>query len=365
MKTITYPIPYEIVGTTTRMTRPRWFQVADEVELELREVDSIRTLEVVRANFSWPTKGIPGQGDFNEDNPRHRINPPASLRAFEGNLYAPVGKFSVNRQAGKTTDEFEVAKPEDITRGPGNFEYALAQPFERLYKLEAQHRNNLFSKYQYGRLKPLDQLKLSGDSEAKARQQRDREILTAKDDLASYLIIDGELWRALHSEPVISVSTIGETVDIKIVSTTEISADRTDYFNLTQLDDCLEFVGSKFPGQRVRQQFSDLVILAPEALTFDGEADAVVRTARNVERAIGRGAAWIEGDFQVAFDKVHKLVWNLEEGQPDDFAEALQRLDGTWDDEGLTSTAKDSRHELKATLSRWEMRPIRRTGPRP
>jgi hypothetical protein len=364
MATIIYPIPYETVGVTTRMTRPRWFQVADKVELEIREVDSIQTLEAARANFSWPTQGLPGQGDYNEDNPRHQINPRAALRVFEDSLYAPVGKFSSFKYADRELEEPETAKPDDITKALGSFEYVLAQPFERLYKREAEHGENLFSKYQYGKLKTLDQLKLTGDSEVRARKERDEEIAAANNDLASYLVIDDDLWRKLQTEPVIAVSTIGNTVDIKLVAGVDVGADRTDYFSLSQLEECLEFAEMKYPGQRVRQQFSDLTVIAPEAFSFDGEADAVVRTARNVDRAIGRGAAWIEGEFQVAFEKVHKLVWNLEKGQPDDFAEALQKLDDTWDDEGLTSVARDGRQLLKLALSRWEMRPIRRSGPR-
>lgn len=365
MTTITYQIPYETVGMTGRMTRSRWFQVSDKVELDIREIDSILTLEAARANFSWPTQGLPEQGDFNENNPRHQINPGACLRVYEDSLYAPVRKFSTFRYRDSKMEGPETAKPEDLTEALGSFEYALVHPFERMYRRQEQHGENLFSKNLYGRLKTLEQHKLTGDSEVKAKQARDEAIAAAKEDLASYLVISGELWRKLSTEPVIAVSTSGENVDIKIVAEAEISADRIDYFNLSQLDECLEFVETKFPGKRVRQQFSGLTVITPEAFTFDGEADAVVRTARNVERAIGRGAAWIEGDFKIAFDRVHSLAWRLEEGKPDDFAEALQKLDDTWDDEGLTETAKESRHDLKSTLSRWEMRPIRRVGPRP
>jgi hypothetical protein len=361
MAIISYPIPYETVGVTGRMTRPRWFQVSDKMELEVREIEGIESLEVARANFSWATQGLPGQGDYNEDNPRHRINPTSSISLFEDRLYAPVRKFSANRYQDEEAANL-IAKAADIGPSIGSFEHVLAQPFERLYREQERHNGNLYSKHRYGSLKSLDQLRLTGDSEVKAKQARDEAISAAKDDLSAYVVIDGDLWRRLFTEPVIALTTISNIVDIKLVLGTDVGADKTDYFNLNQLDECLEFVETKYPGYKVRQHFSDLSVMTPEAFTFDGEADAVVRAARNVDRAIGRGAAFLEGEFQTAYDALHDLVWNRRDRDAEEFATALENLNDTWTDEGLTSVARESRSLLQLAMTRWDMRPIRKSS---
>lgn len=354
MSTVIYPIPYETLGVTGRMTRPRWFQVSDQVELEIRDVELLENLEVARANFSWETQGLPGQGDSNEDNPRHRINPTSSIRMFENQLFVPVRCFD------QTKDQNAPATPTDIGQAIGSFEHTLAHPFERLYKQQNLHNEYLYNRHRYGNLKSLKDQKLSHASENEARKQRDLAIEEAKDDLSAYVTIDGEVWRRLFTEPVIALSTISTTVDIKLVVGTDVGADKTDYFNLNQIEECLEFAELKYPGYKVRQHFSDLSVITPEAFTFDGEADAIVRASRNIDRAIGRGAAWLEGDFEKAYNSLHELVWNQRDGGTEDFATALQNLEGTWNDEGLTSVAVESREVLKMALSRWEMRPIRR-----
>lgn len=356
MSTVIYPIPYETLGLKGRMTTPRWFQVSDQVELEVRDIELIENLEVARANFSWETQGLPGQGDYNEDNPRHRINPAASIRMFENQLFVPVRCFD------QTNDQNTPATPADIGQAIGSFEHTLAHPFERLYKKQNQHSDHLYTRHRYGSLKPLREHKLSHPSEVEAGRQRDLAIQDAKDDLSSYVTIDGEVWRRLSTEPVIALTTISTTVDIKLVLGTDIGAGRTDYFNLNQLEECLEFAELKYPGYKVRQHFSDLSVITPEAFTFDGEADAVIRTARNIDQAISRGAAWLEGDFEKAFNSLHELVWNQRDAEAEDFATGLQNLDDTWNDEGLTSVARESRKLLSLALSRWEMRPIKRNS---
>jgi hypothetical protein len=356
MSTVVYPIPYETLGVTGRMTRPRWFQVSDQVELEVRGIEFLQILEVARANFSWETQCLPGQGDYNADTPRHRINPTSSIRMFENQLFVPVRCFD------QTRDQNKPATPKDVGQAIGSFEHTLAHPFERLYKTQDGHNDHLYNRHRYGNLKPLKGHKLTHPSEVEASKQRDLAIKEAKDDLSAYVTIDGDVWRRLFTEPVIALTTISTTVDIKLVLGTDVGADKTDYFNLNQLDECLEFAEVKYPGYKVRQHFSDLSVITPEAFTFDGEADAVVRAARNIDRAIGRGAAWIEGDFEKAFNSLHELVWNQREGEAEDVATCLQNLNDTWNDEGLTSVAKDSRKLLSLALSRWEMRPIRRNS---
>lgn len=207
---------------------------------------------------------------------------------------------------------------------------------------------------------PLEKLKLTGDSEVKARRARDEAIAAAKDDLSAYLVIDGELWRRLFKEPVISLSATSTAVDIKLVTGTDAGADKTEYFNINQLDDCLEFAELKYPGWKVRQHFTELCVSTPEAFTFDGERDAVWRAARNIERAIGRGAAWLESGFEKAFNKLHELVWEKKNADVDVLVTCLKNLEDTWNDEGLTSVARESRQLLTLALSRWEMRPIKR-----
>lgn len=358
MTRVLYPIPYEFIGLTARMTTNREFQVSDEIELEIEDVTSLETMRIATGNFSWQTQNLPGQGGYNRDEVRHQINPAADIRLFKDRFYAPVRKFNMDR------DENVAANAIDVGRTIGSFEFTIAHPFERLHQKQYDHRNDLYTKHRYGRLKTLMQHKLIERSERDALLEREDVIASTKDDISTYIAIDGEIWKRLEHEPVISVSTLGAKIDLMIEARVDIGAHNTDYFRLSELEECLEFVAVKYPGKPIRQHFANLDVLIPEAFVFDAEADALVRTAHTVERDLARGALGREGVFQAAYEHLQNLVFRTKNICSEDYVEALQKLNDTWNEENLPTTAKDTRIKLKLTLDRWEMRPVRSAGMR-
>jgi hypothetical protein len=358
MSKIIYPIPYDIIGLTLRGYTQRRFLISDETELEVQDVTSLETIKVAAGNFSWQTQNLPGQGGHNLDEVRHSINPAADIRLFNDRFYAPVLKFNTDR------DENEPAKATDIGLAIGNFEFTVAHPFERMYHQPAGELGNIHNNHRYGNLKTLKQHKLNDSSERDALIERAKVIASAKDDLAAYIIIDGEAWRRLEHEPVISASTLGEKIDIMIEARIDIGAINTSYFRLSELEECLEFVSKMYPGKPVRQHFANLEVMTPEALIFDAEADAVERTAHAVERALAHAADSMRVPFQPAYELLRQYVWQQRRGDAETYAGVLQKLDETWNNEGLSSTAQERRRLLQLTLERWDMRPVRSVGMR-
>lgn len=352
MANVTYPIPYEFFGSTLRMVNSKWIQISDEVELKIREIESQQTQVVASGYFSWQTQGIPGQGTYNEDQDRKRLNPVVDIRQFEGKMYVPLRCYNRNDGFSKA------ATPEDVKRSVGSFDYTLAHAFDRLYNKEARNSDMLYGKHHHGKLKTLEDAKLQPGSEMEALKKRDAAIEDAKTDISKYLMIDGELWRQLAHEPIVVVKMSNNIVDIKIQASDPDTTEKVHFFALPQMEECKEFVEKTWPGLRIRQTFEDPSVHVPEAFAFSAEAVAILQIARRVERVLLRDSAWIEGEFEAAYRQLHTVIFDRPNATTEDFVSALRNLDAKWDNEGLIKSARPIQNDVQMALERWDLRPI-------
>lgn len=366
MTIIRYPIPYELDAVYGRGSKPRNIVIADDIPVEIRDIASTEAPVVMRADMTWKTGGLPGQGreewQLIDGDVNNHINPTTEVRAFDESLWVPIRKFSRTEDVPSTT-----ARPIDL-ESPVNHQTALATPFHRLFADLPRHRQLNLEAQALGRLPRFDQAKIKSVYEGGG--QRDALIEDVREFLADMLCIDGELWQKLSGEPRIHFERKPRIVDdgkgdrvenvvVFSIATSPSVANpfNSGDFNLNRIDDCLEHVCSHFANMPHIFLFENLDIRVAEAFNLDEEHDELLKAAHKVLSELEKAAFYLTPRL---IELANNLKWAISQGhEHDKIAEIM---------EDMLPHLKhhpDIGKGISAATDRWKLRPVELSSCRP
>ncbi len=365
MTKIRYPIPYEIDAKFGSNRALKTLTVADEIEVDIRDVSELESFVVMTADMTWATGGLAGQGrpvwEAWEEGVNNFRNPTVEIRAVGGSFYAPVMKFSRLQDMPGA-----IATPKDLEI-PINHQTALATPFERLYSDMPKHLSLNLEAQALGRFPRFEDARIREVGET--GNTRASIVEMAEERLSDMIAIDGTLWQKLPAEPRIDfrreyravddASAVGVMVfTISVNDPRDRNAFTTGQFSITQLSDCLEHVEAHFSGLERVFLFENLNVKVEEAFVLSQEHASLIASAKKIVTDLQKASFYLS---PALVDVGNRLNWAVMTGKaPDDVAdlvsEALPHL----------GNFPEIEHGARAAADRWNMRPVNQMelGPR-
>jgi hypothetical protein len=334
MTSVIFPVPYKVDAVFDKFRNPREIEIADNAALEIRDVSQLDAPVLVSAQASYHNHRFDLEAAYDR-------YPRTELRMFEGEWYAPLLRFPKNGEMQAVTpDDFaEYFSPEapwsTVMNSTG---YASDGP------------EQLMRRQQKGLLQTLEEAKLR--KVEKLDEKREAAKAWARVELENFINVEGVVYEKAKGEPALQYWKIGadSAVVLNISIGRKFNRDDVGYFTLDRLDDCLEHIGNRFPGQKLMRQFGDIQIENGVEFIYDDEGMAIRGALSDVKSAL----FWERGlDEALLGLKACVDAFNEEEGEDvDAVADLVQEFIR------ITPTDFKKRDAAVAAITRWEMRPM-------
>jgi hypothetical protein len=368
MTDVIYPVPYSIIAQVGRKSKFERYEISDEMRVTIPAIDADLAPIVVSLDKIWPLRGLEGQPPERWNRAEDirgclAANPTVKVRQYDGCFFAPVMIFSKEAYLG----EPRWAKASDLA-DIGDHRVVWSTGFKKPYEHQ-RVRSNMQDADTWLHLNHRDgQLMWTGDKKIKALEvgqenRRAEAFEKAAADVATYIEVDGQLWRALDGEPVFKYRIQDGSIEIDVTDDHCLnSAVDHGIFRLDRYQDCLDHIREiagdfGYRGGPWMEEFDNLQISPQCELTFDDEAASLLAMAHatviKMERFIkGTGLQQTPDNMQKVYKKLFDLMGPGYEARVDEIGETLETSRSVWPHEN---------YEVKGiglALNRWNMRPV-------
>jgi hypothetical protein len=351
MTKIAFPLHYTLMAVYAKNRTQYPLLVSETAEFDVRELDESEAPVVASVDTKWklPIRHI--------DNTQRRAKTEEfGIRTFEDRFYVPVRQYIKNNVG--VWSNVTAANFPDIHRGK---EFAVS-PFELPVEKAVSYAINPIigsktaTSFDGGR-NDYDSFKVKtiGNPEV-----REKAVQDAAELVERFAFINGELWLATKSEPVIKYDRRTNDrlfIDLVESHSNQFGQEDEGYFRLNRLDECKEFLASAYPGVEVTTHIKGIKTNEAEAFRFEDDAKSLKTLAQNVHLELHQFAEreTSNQELQSYSSRIGEAVTDLENGtgDADKIAEIISEIAHKFTGQyRLNVTA------MNAMVDRWNLRPM-------
>lgn len=346
MTKIAFPLQYSLMAVYQRYRTANPLFVTEAAEFDVRDLDEGEAPVVASISTKWrlPIPGI----DYSA--PRAKSEEYA-IRSFNDQFYVPVRRYTKN-DLGKWAPVTEESFPNLHLKK----DFAVT-PFEVPVKKASTYAANpiIGSKTATsfdGGHRDYESHKVRKVNNPEVREAA---AVEARELINRFAFVNGELWMATRSEPVIRCDRMhGGQVYIDIVEAGEAERKDATYFRLNRLGDCHDFIKAAYPGVEVGTHIKTIKINEPDAFTFDDDADALKAMAEDVRQKLADYAPHPDA-VPSYLEQITAVCEELKDGieHGDAAAELISTIAAD-----LGGKFKLDADVMRATVERWNLRPV-------
>lgn len=349
MTKIAFPLQYNLMAVYQKFRNANPLFVTEAVEFDVRDLDEGEAPVVASVSTKWrlPISGI------DHSAPRAKSEEFA-IRTFDDQFYVPVRSYTKN-DLGKwspvTAESFpDIHLKKDFAVTP--FEVPVKKASN--YPANPVIGNKTATAFDGGH----------SDYEAhKVKQVKNPEVRAvalaeAQELINRFAFINGELWLATKSEPVIRCDRkYGGQVFIDIVEAGDVEPENDTYFRLNRLDDCRDFIKAAYPGVEVGTHIKSIKINEPDAFKFNDDASALKAMAEETQLKLANFAPHDTANeaLQRHFKRISEACDQLKDGfeHGDDVADLISHIA-----DDFSGNYRLNINAMKAVVERWNLRPV-------
>ena len=349
MTKIAFPLQYTLMAVYQRYRTANPLFVTETVEFDIRDLDEGEAPVVANVDIRWKLR-FPGV-DYSA--PRAKSEEYA-IRTSDDQFYVPVRQYTksiLNKWSAITVDNFpDLHLKKDFAVTP--FEIPVKKASN--YPANPVIGGKTATSFDGGH-RDYDAHKVRTIKNPEARASA---LAEAQELINRFAFINGELWMATKSEPVIRCDRKHNgQVYIDIVEVGEIEPENDTYFRLNRLDDCREYIKAAYPGVEVGTHIKSIKINEPDAFKYEDDASALKAMAEEIRSKLADFVLHPDADdvFQRHFEMITAACDELKNGfENGDQVAAL--ISTIAHDQG--GRYKLNTEVMKATVDRWNLRPV-------
>lgn len=349
MTKITFPLQYTLMAVYQKFRNANTLFVTEAVEFDVRDLDESEAPVVASVETKWRLP-IPG---IDHSQPRAKSEEYA-IRRFDDQFYVPVRKYTKN-----DLNKWSAITPESFPDLHLKKDFAVT-PFEVPVKKASNYPSNpvignkTATAFDGGH-SDYDAYKVR---QVKNPGARAIALAEAEELINRFAFINGELWLATKSEPVIRCDRkYGGQVFIDIVEAGEIGPENDTYFRINRLEDCWDFIKTAYPGVEVGTHIKSIKINEPDAFKFDDDVSALKAMAEEIRYKLSDFALHPSTNdmFQNHLEKITAACEELKDGfkNGDQVAELISAIA-----DDLGGRYQINPDVIRAVVERWNLRPV-------
>ncbi|TLX17109.1 hypothetical protein [Rhizobium sp. MHM7A] len=349
MTKIAFPLQYTLMAVYQRFRSANPLFVTESVEFDVRDLDEGEAPVVASVATRWRLP-IPG---IDQSQPRAKSEEYA-IRTFDDLFYVPVRKYTKN-----DLNKWFAITPESFPDLHLKKDFAVT-PFEVPVKKASTYPSNpvIGSKTATAFDGSHSDYEAHKVKQVKNPEARAIALAEAEELINRFAFINGELWLATKSEPVIRCDRkYGGQVFIDIVEAGEIGPENDTYFRLNRLEDCRDFIKAAYPGVEVGTHIKNIKINEPDAFKFYDDASALKAMAEETQLKLAKFAPHdTENEaLQLHFKRISEACDQLKDSfeHGDDVADLISNIA-----HDFSGNYQLNINAMKAVVERWNLRPV-------
>lgn len=349
MTKIAFPIHYTFMAVYQKYRSKYPLFVTETAEFDIREIEDSEAPVVASVETKWklPIRGM------DHSQPRAKTEE-FGVRTFEDRFYVPVRQYrksDPSKWSTVTTENFpDIHFKQNFATSP----FELPVPKTPTYATNPTVGFKSATSHDGGH-NDYDTFKVR---EISNPEVRDQAMTEAKKLMERFVLINGELWLATKSEPVIKYDRkTGGNIFIDIIETRELGPEDEGFFRLNRLDECKDFIASAYPDVDIMTHIKSIKINEPDAFKFADDTTTLKAMAEGVNLRLREFAGYDTSntELQSYSSKMNEAYADLESGldNGDTVAELMAKIARKF-----TGQYKLNATAMKAMVERWNMRPV-------